>query len=280
MSTPVKGWSPNQRKVIEEALSSDDYKYRIKFGSTEHLSLLHLGYMYMTADKEYLRFPSPLHRLLISYKIHEIHKRPAVKDFSPFLESVISHMDWELIQNSDSRHSAEGVVYERQFQMEFNRATMRVVGTQQVCFPDVGYACGAKGYMDFYINGNLQWGVELARNCDGAELLEHVGRFSGRGKYRHIPLKAKRVLNFVTADHYQKNPLVVDELEWKVVYEANNFQSVRVVRLKGGIKEEKRVDVIQRVGGPRQSFGTIVEQPAGGSRSLHIEEGEGEGEED
>ena len=57
MSTPVKGWSPNQRKVIEEALSSDDYKYHIKFGSTEHLSLLRLGYMYMTADKEYPPLP-------------------------------------------------------------------------------------------------------------------------------------------------------------------------------------------------------------------------------
>src|SRR6202012_2874523 len=103
--------------------------------------------------------------------------------------------------------------------------------------------CGARGHLDFYINGKLQWGVELARNWDAAELLEHVGRFSGRGKYRHIPLKAKRVVNVITADQYKKNPQVVEELEWKVVYEANNFQSVRVVRLKVGMKEEKRLDV-------------------------------------
>jgi len=131
--------------------------------------------------------------------------------------------------------------------MEFNRAAMRTVSGTHRCFPDVGYACGAKGYLDFYINSDLCWGVELARECHGEELKEHVGRFSPSvGKYRKIPLNAKVVLNFVTETHYQQHPTVMD-LEWKVVYGGGNFSRVGLVRMNAGTKEEGRLDLIQSV---------------------------------
>jgi hypothetical protein len=98
-------------------------------------------------------------------------------------------------------------------------------------------------------------GVELARDFYGEDLKEHVGRFA--------PLNARIVLNFVTASHYQDHPTVMN-LEWKIVYERDNFTTVRVVRLNTGTKEERRLDVIQ-------SVSNAAEQLAQSHRSIDEE---------
>ena len=53
--------------------------------------------------------------------------------------------------------------------MEFNRAAMRTVGR---CSPDLGHAFGAGEFLDYYLNTNLRWGIEIAR--ESAVLLHHV----------------------------------------------------------------------------------------------------------
>ena len=69
-------------------------------------------------------------------------------------------------------------------------------------------------------------------------------RFAPGGQYERIPLTHTRLVNFVTAEHYQQHPAVVHALEWKVVYEMEDLRSVRVVRLKGdGSTETKVLDV-------------------------------------
>ena len=262
LSAPEK-WSSSQLSVLQEALSSDDYSYHIR--DDRHASVVRRGLMFRSvAKRDTLHFPSPLHRLMVSYAIHKTGRKFARDEFSAFLTTVIAHMDFKLILTSQSRHSPTSAVYERQFQMEFNRAALRTVGRAHQCFPDIGYACGARGYLDFYINNDLCWGVELARECHGTALEEHVGRFSPGGKYSQIPLNDAIVLNFVSASHYNDHPEPM-VLEWKVVYQRDNFANVRLIRIVSGIKVERTPDLIQSVSSTAELLGQTA-----GSIARHL----------
>lgn len=65
--------------------------------------------------------------------------------------------------------------------------------------PDFGYARSPtngteRGYVDFYINGVYNIGIELTR--DGNELTEHVARFLDGGTYSPLKLKSWVVVDF------------------------------------------------------------------------------------
>jgi hypothetical protein len=63
------------------------------------------------------------------------------------------------------------------------------------CFPDVdGSVNESPGELDFYVNGELQWGIELLR--DGAGIGKHIARFSERGIYASLKVKAWVVVDF------------------------------------------------------------------------------------
>ena len=46
---------------------------------------------------------------------------------------------------------------------------------------------GVTGFLDFYVNNNLEWGVELLRGGD--RMKEHVDHFADREGYEDIPFK-------------------------------------------------------------------------------------------
>ncbi|KAF8437406.1 hypothetical protein BGX38DRAFT_1211648, partial [Terfezia claveryi] len=52
---------------------------------------------------------------------------------------------------------------------------------------DVGAIFGSVGYLDFYVNGDLNWGIELLR--EGDRMKQHAKRFIEDGAYAVIPLK-------------------------------------------------------------------------------------------
>jgi len=51
---------------------------------------------------------------------------------------------------------ADGAPLERQWQMEFYRAATVALSDNNSISPDVGRVFGSDGFIDFYINGNLQ----------------------------------------------------------------------------------------------------------------------------
>ena len=69
----------------------------------------------------------------------------------------------------------------------------------RIC-PDFGYsqssspASVARGYVDFYIDGNHNIGIELTR--DGKSLAQHAARFSPEGIYAPLQLKSWVVVDF------------------------------------------------------------------------------------
>jgi hypothetical protein len=52
----------------------------------------------------------------------------------------------------------------------------------------------ASGELDFYINGNLGWGVEAM--VQGHNIQGHTNRFGEQGKYRDLKCKQWRVVDF------------------------------------------------------------------------------------
>lgn len=107
-------------------------------------------------------------------------------------------------------------VYERQLQCEFYRCAVRTLGGTSYCSPDVGKLFGSNGFLDFYVDSERKWGVEITRNGDRLE--EHCARFGPAGQYRGIAFNHKIVLNFVQLKSFARKPTPKHELELTIVY--------------------------------------------------------------
>ena len=117
---------------------------------------------------------------MYSYKQkHQIDNFPTT-DFKKFLVDVIQRLRPDLLQNSYNV-SSSGFLLERHWQMEFYRACTSLLPPEHYISPDVGSKFGASGFVDFFINGTLNWAVEILR--EGLDMKEHAERFMENGKY-------------------------------------------------------------------------------------------------
>src|SRR5207244_4899290 len=83
---------------------------------------------------------------------------------------------------------------ERAWQMEWSFAASMAVPEGHTISPDVGAVFGADGFLDFYINNDIRWGVEIMR--EGQKMSDHIDRFDEDGKYRKIPLENWAIIDF------------------------------------------------------------------------------------
>src|SRR5262249_31881014 len=78
--------------------------------------------------------------------------------------------------NSLERGPEESRLYERGWQMEWYRTATTIVPIEASISADVGPVFNpSAGFLDFYVNRELCWGVELTR--EGDRLLDHARRF-------------------------------------------------------------------------------------------------------
>ncbi|KAF8445468.1 hypothetical protein BGX38DRAFT_1194658, partial [Terfezia claveryi] len=76
---------------------------------------------------------------------------------------------------------------------------------------DVGAIFSSVGYLDLYVNRDLNWGIELLR--EGDHMKQHARRFIKDGAYAVIPLKEWVVIDFhhhSKADNY--NIIILKQL--------------------------------------------------------------------
>lgn len=73
---------------------------------------------------------------------------------------------------------------ERQWQVEFYRCASLLLSNKHFVSPDAGAVFGSSGFVDFYINDELGYAVELLR--EGDRLHEHIARFQGNGRYASL----------------------------------------------------------------------------------------------
>jgi len=71
--------------------------------------------------------------------------------------------------------------------MEFYRAAAAQLPYPHCISPDVGVTFGTSGKLDFWVDNDLCWAIELLR--EGLAMKEHAARFETGGEYEKI-LKA------------------------------------------------------------------------------------------
>lgn len=106
-------------------------------------------------------------------------------DFATFVKSVISLLDVNQLKNSLSR-SRDDTLLERAWQFVFYQAVYQLCGNCCIISPDAGRFCGSRGFIDFFIDGNLGWAIELLRDGDGRDIRRHLERFDPGGTYASI----------------------------------------------------------------------------------------------
>jgi len=151
--------------------------------------------------------------------------------FEEFVKFAVLNMDHSLLSQSMSV-GANDLIYEAQLQSEFYRSVYSLLPASDKIFPNVGYMFGSKGYLDFYVNGDKQWGIELSRNS--SLLDKHIERFLNNGIYSCIPFKRWIVINFVQVETIPDfnsfcGTTTISEYELRVVYSQSN-QRVLILR--------------------------------------------------
>jgi hypothetical protein len=137
-----------------------------------------------------LDFPAPLLRAIYLQDRLGAGHRPEVgpKTFKEFIALVFGAMNSKTLQMSLGV-GKDGRLLERVWQMEFYRAAMQILPADIYASVDVGAIFGSEGYLDFYVDDNRNWAIELLR--DGERMKEHQNRFHGDGPYSTILQIAK-----------------------------------------------------------------------------------------
>lgn len=94
-----------------------------------------------------------------------------------------------------------GKLYEAAVHFEVYRAIANIYPDVS---PEVGGYFGIKGFIDFYINDQKKFGIELLREGPLSRLHEHIGRLKPNGKYAGLKLNEHAVLDIYK---YQSNKL-------------------------------------------------------------------------
>jgi len=140
-----------------------------------------------------------------------------------FSKETVKRMNPLCFQNSLSTasESEDSALFERHWQVEFYRAASSLVPNQRYISPDVGPRFGGKGYIDFYINHHLAWGVELLR--EGKGLAEHQRRFASDGRYANLQLS-----DYILIDFRAHKPRKISPKTLYVIYSEDYRQVIFV----------------------------------------------------
>jgi hypothetical protein len=148
-------------------------------------------------------------------------------DFNEFIKLVFAKMSSKILQKSKGRGTDQRLL-ERVWQMEFYRSSMQILSENNCASVDAGTSFGSRGYIDFYVNDDKNWAIEILR--DGDKLLEHQRRFQKGGIY--IPI-LKQVKKWALIDIHNSGMELPKPEERKThdiyVICAENFESVRLI---------------------------------------------------
>ncbi|CAG8814776.1 1029_t:CDS:2, partial [Cetraspora pellucida] len=151
-------------------------------------------------SNEQIKFSAPIMRVVLSYYLFtspvKFKSLPA-KTFDEFLLRTIERMSPSILSESFGKGAKSGPnshLYERSWQMEWYRTATTAVPENTSISADVGPVFGSVGFLDFYVNGELCWGIELTR--EGDRLKKHAERFEQDGEYANIPLKDWAIIDF------------------------------------------------------------------------------------
>ncbi|CAG8693980.1 7807_t:CDS:2, partial [Acaulospora morrowiae] len=174
-----------------------------------------------------INFPAPLLRATYLQNRFGLVTRPKSppNSFKDFIISVFSKMNSRVLQKSlgvgnDCR------LLECVWQIEFYRASMQVLPMNIYASVDVGAVFGSEGYLDFYINDQRNWAIELLQEED--KLQEHQQRLQKDGRYASI-LKYAKEWAIIDIRNSKKRPPEQKGKDVIYVLCAQNFESVQLM---------------------------------------------------
>ncbi|CAG8706072.1 36548_t:CDS:2, partial [Racocetra persica] len=211
--TRVFDWLKNLELTSDDANFLRNAYYKVDSASTFTFDP-HDQEMYQTAKKfkrsglitealeERFQFAAPIVRIILGTKLFKAR--------TSLTQSIAVVMRVRLI--------------ERQWQIEWLLAATSAVPTGNSINPDVGQVYGTPGYLDFYINGKLNWGVELMR--EGKKMADHIDRFGNEGRNKNIPFDRWAIIDF---RHNSNVPKKLEPNVWYALY-ADNYKTITVRR--------------------------------------------------
>jgi hypothetical protein len=116
-------------------------------------------------------------------------------------------------------------LYEVSWQNEWYRCALSVIPPSVSISANVGYVFGSSGFLDYYINGEICWGIELTR--EGDLMSEHARRFHEGGEYEEIPLRQWVILDF---RHHSKKIMKLKQNFWHILY-SDDYSHVTIKRI-------------------------------------------------
>jgi len=229
----IENWEPTATDTIFLQLAydsiDDDSTFAIDTNSEEMQKALHRltrSGLVTYSGRSRLQFAAPVIRVIMGQRLYtsRLHLGTSSGDFEAFLSTSIERMRPSKLRQSLSRGT--GRLYERAWQSEWMMAASSVIPVGHTISPDVGKLFGSSGFLDFYVNGGLNWGVEMM--SEGRKKSEHVARFTQTGTYRQIPFSEWAIIDF-RHNSMVLNPKCSDDHVWFALYE-NDYSTITIIR--------------------------------------------------
>ncbi|GBC03499.1 hypothetical protein RclHR1_05150009 [Rhizophagus clarus] len=145
------------------------------------------------------------------------------RDFKSFLRGTFANMNAETLRNSYCV-DVDGRLLERAWQMEFYRAATQTLPLDIFISPDVGTYLGTSGYIDFFVDDDRSWGIELLR--DGQDASGHKSRFESIYKPIRKACKEWAIIDIRNPELRYNAPDYEGERNWINVYFQEGWKSV------------------------------------------------------
>ncbi|CAB4442675.1 unnamed protein product [Rhizophagus irregularis] len=190
---------------------------------------IHSGLIAQT--KNGLQFAVPLMQSILGFHLYSVpyNKRYHLLDdtsFEEFLLRSLERMRPSVLKNSLSKASDSRLV-DQVWQNEWYRSANTVLpyDIDVTIRSNVGGLYGTNSYLDFFVNGDLQWGIEILR--EGTDMTKYATRFGPNGRYNTTLFKEIAVIDF---RHITKNLIKPLEYFWHVFF-ADDYTKFIVKRL-------------------------------------------------
>jgi len=171
---------------------------------------------------------APVIQTLLIRRLHGLDQPlVGVTTLDEFILETIKRFSPQTLSNSFSV-GKDNCLLERQWQMEFYRAATTVLGQQHLISPDYANDDDNIGYIDFYVDDNLEWGIELLR--EGYKIAEHAQRFDEGGPYADMDVNDCVILDFRSESKIPRPNTYTGKVPiWYIMYSAD-YKQVRIKR--------------------------------------------------
>jgi len=200
-------------------------------------ALLSKGWLYQKKDDS-LTFSNPMYQRTFFSTVYPVTRPDVLKhvDLPKTVMEALHRLDPTEFVHSESKGSKSAPLLERAWQVQFHRCMNEVIPSAQFVSADAGKIHHTEGYVDFFIDGELHWGVELIR--EGRDIQHHLNRFLPAPKnlskeeihkqqfarYVNLDCKSYMVIDFRKPN---SNPNKKDENLWTIKY-SQDFQTLTV----------------------------------------------------